>query len=440
MESWEDELERSLGFDIGFEEDMEDELENDLFLQVVEGVSSELLGEPVQRPKTGGSVPGREYVWRDREVCHNLLLKDYFCDNPTYGPRKFRRRYRMRKELFTIIHDAVVSFDPWFTQRMDCTKRLGLSSLQKVTAALRMLAYGVAADACDEYCKLGESTAQECLTRFVVAVRGCFESVYLRHPTRYDVEKQMAINEKRGFPGMFGSLDCMHWTWKNCPVAWQGQFQDKDKNRSIILEAVADQSLWIWHAYFGCVGGNNDINVLDSSPFLLNLLRGAGVDISFEVNGHVYPRYYFLADGIYPSWACFVQPIHEPQGEMKEHFSKCQEGARKDVERAFGVLQARWEIIKNPVRQWDLGVIENIMMACIIMHNMILEDEKGLHLKPFVDLGGPSQNTPIPFTFRDLQDGTKEVENVETHFASRNDLIDHLWKLRGERRRRGLGQ
>ena len=153
---------------------------------------------------------------------------------------------------------------------------------------------------------------------------------------------------------------------------------------------MADQSLWIWHAYFGLPGGNNDINVLDSSPFLLNLLRGAGQDISFEVNGHVYPRYYFLADGIYPPWACFVQPIHEPEGEMKEHFAKCQEGARKDVERAFGVLQARWEIIKNPVRQWDLGVIENIMIACIIMHNMILEDEKGLHLEPFVDLGGPS--------------------------------------------------
>jgi hypothetical protein len=31
-------------------------------------------------------------------------------------------------------------------------------------------------------------------------------------------------------------------------VAWVGQFQDKDKERSIVLEAVADQSLWIWHA------------------------------------------------------------------------------------------------------------------------------------------------------------------------------------------------
>jgi hypothetical protein len=220
MESWEDELERSLGFGLGFDEDMEEEFENDLFLQMVEAFSTEALGESSTRPKVGGSTVGREFVWRDREHCHNLLYKDYFSESPTYGPIKFRRRFRMRRELFTSIVDAVVHFDPWFQQRPDATGRMGLSSLQKCTAAIRMLAYGVAADACDEYCKLGESTAQMCMERFVVAIRGCFEATYLRQPTRDDIEKQMSINEKRGFPGMFGSLDCMHWTWKICPVAW----------------------------------------------------------------------------------------------------------------------------------------------------------------------------------------------------------------------------
>jgi hypothetical protein len=31
-------------------------------------------------------------------------------------------------------------------------------------------------------------------------------------------------------------------------------------NRSIILEAIVDQSLWIWHVFFGLPNGNNDIN------------------------------------------------------------------------------------------------------------------------------------------------------------------------------------
>jgi hypothetical protein len=57
-------------------------------------------------------------------------------------------------------------------------------------------------------------------------------------------------------------------------MAWDRQFQDKDKERSIDLETVADQSLWIWHAYFGMPGSNNDVNVLDRSPLVINMLWG----------------------------------------------------------------------------------------------------------------------------------------------------------------------
>ena len=83
-------------------------------------------------------------------------------------------------------------------------------------------------------------------------------------------------------------------------MAWQGQFQDKDANCSGILEAIANQSTWFWHAFFGFLGDNNDINVLDRSPLVLNLLKSEGHDMTFYVNGHEYPRFYLLTDGIYP--------------------------------------------------------------------------------------------------------------------------------------------
>lgn len=116
---------------------------------------------------------------------------------------------------------------------------------------------------------------------------------------------------------------------------------------------------------------------------------------------------------------------------MKEHYTKCQESVRKDVERAFGVLQARFEIVKNLVRQWDLATIEDIMLACIIMHNMIIEDEQDLSLEAFADWGLPVERVRHPLSFRELQDGTKDLENVEVHFALRNDLMEHLWRRKG---------
>ena len=44
---------------------------------------------------------------------------------------------------------------------------LSLSALQKVTAAVRMLVYRVAADAVDNYVRIAESTSIESLKMFV---------------------------------------------------------------------------------------------------------------------------------------------------------------------------------------------------------------------------------------------------------------------------------
>jgi hypothetical protein len=238
------------------------------------------------------------------------MFRDYFAKTPTYSPGMFRHQYRMQRPLFLRIMEAVCEYDPYFFQKRNVAGILGLSSIQKCTAAFRILAYGVSPDALDEYCRMGESTTVEAVKRYVKAIRAVFEVTFLRQPTRDDLVRQMGINAEWGFPGMFASIDRMHWVWKNCPVPWAGQFQDKDKEKSLILEAIADKSLWIWHAFFGMPGSNNDVNVLDRSPFVNNMLHGPSHDLSFVVNGKQYPRYYLLADGIYPQWNCFVQTIN----------------------------------------------------------------------------------------------------------------------------------
>ena len=46
------------------------------------------------------------------------------------------------------------------------------------------------------------------------------------------------------------------------------------------------------------------------------------------------------------------------------------------MERAFGVLQARFAIISNPARLWKNGDLDTIMKACIIIHSMTVGDER----------------------------------------------------------------
>ena len=117
----------------------------------------------------------------------------------------------MNHPLFFRIQHAVEAYDPYFVQRRDACGALGLSSLQKISAAFRMLAYGVPADSVDEYVRIGESTAIESLKKFVKAIIAVFGDEYLRSPNNNGIARLLEINSNRDFSGMLGSIGCVHW-------------------------------------------------------------------------------------------------------------------------------------------------------------------------------------------------------------------------------------
>jgi hypothetical protein len=155
----------------------------------------------------------------------------------------------MQRHLFKRIKQAVKNHDNYFKKKFDACGKEGLSALQKCVAAICILAYGVPTDAVDEYVRIGESTARQSLQHFCRAVIEVFGKYYLRAPNAVDVARLLEEGEDRGFPGMLGAIDCMHWEWRNCPASWKGQFTGRGKHPTMILEAVASHDLWIWHAW-----------------------------------------------------------------------------------------------------------------------------------------------------------------------------------------------
>ncbi|KAI5350843.1 hypothetical protein L3X38_003734 [Prunus dulcis] len=69
--------------------------------------------------------------------------------------------------------------------------------------------------------------------------------------------------------------------------------------------------------------------------------------------------------------------VHKVGNTCPSNSTTCekQEAYRKDVKGAFGILQARWLIIRAPARGWSLEKLNFIVMSCIILDNMIVEDE-----------------------------------------------------------------
>lgn len=140
---------------------------------------------------------------------------------------------------------------------------------------------------------------------------------------------------------------------------------------------------------------------------------------------------YYLADEIYPNWSTFVKTIPKPLGAKRKYFASKQESARKDVERAFGVLQSCFAIIRGPVQYWDEETLANIMKAFLIMHNMTIEDEGAMNLgfdherevNSFISVS----HCEIP-ELHDFLQTHNRIRDRATSSQLQEDLIEHLWE------------
>ncbi|GJW69631.1 putative nuclease HARBI1 isoform X2 [Tanacetum coccineum] len=207
---------------------------------------------------------------------------------------------------------------------------------------------------------------------------------YLRRPTQTDVEKLYAFHEnKHGFPGMIGRIECTKWSWAQCPQAYCAQFSrgDSGSKSFILLEAVASQDLWIWHAFFGVA-----------------------------------------------EWAVLMKSISQPgSNDVKRiRYKQAHEAARKDVERAFGVLKKKWAIVRTPARSRSLKRITHLMYTCIILHNMIRK-EKEKAISPDFYPEEQHREDDLVKSAQDRLRVIREIHDEETHLNLKADLVEHIW-------------
>lgn len=198
-------------------------------------------------------------------------------------------------------------------------------------------------------------------------------------------------------------------------------------------------------------GTNNDINVLDRSPFINDFASDRIPKFQYNLNGKARSVPYYLVDGIYPKWAIFAKSLSHPVGEKQSFYCKRQESVRKDIERAFGVLQSRFRILTKPCEYWHKFKMKKVIKACIILHNMIIEDKK-IHnekdtlfedmdeedrqeaMRIMSDTSARMRNTPMPMLDPDhIADSLGMLSNTGEHITLRDELMDHVWNWKGNK-------
>jgi hypothetical protein len=211
------------------------------------------------------------------------------------------------------------------------------------------------------------------------------------------------------------------------------------------MEVVCDDYLYIWHLMFGIPGSKNDNNIMNASPLFSNIRAGKWPPYRPQIDMAGFPLSWFnyLADGIYPRFRIFAQTCSQPRTLREKLYSKHHEGARKSVERVFGVLFKRFGILYKPSRLLYKEDMRDVVRTCCILRNMIVRARRDRYtgtrsVRLPEDEGRlPADIRPIdmPRTRRQQIDRWRElcdnIESAEQYLCQQAALMDHIWQERG---------
>lgn len=360
----------------------------------------------------------------DHQVAKNLIYFNYLGPSPLFNDKQFYRMLRLSRSRFQrMMEDFAASGISFFSER-----DIGASLEARLMLPLKTLAYGVATHTFSDFFQMSPEFCRQCCLEFDKGFRDIYATEYLRRPDAEDLKSIVQLHKDvHNVDGMFGSIDCSHTVWKNCPKAWQGSFKGKEKKSTIVMEALCDFNLYIWHVGYGFAGTLNDKSILNRSPLLdsftdgsfAKLEKAAGV-VPFSIGGDEFSQLFCLGDGIYPNLSRIVKGIKEPTNDAESRYTSWQEGARKDIERAFGVLQGSFKFTAVPIQMHNLRDISARMATCIMLHNMKVSDRVN---------GGDVRTRYNPSKLADFPDievmmGHDEEEVMEQQLDSDSDNDD----------------
>ena len=98
------------------------------------------------------------------------------------------------------------------------------------------------------------------------------------------------------------------------------------------------------------------------------------------------------------------------------------------------MLLARFAIVHGPARLFYSEMLQDIMKACVILHNMIVEDERDVNEAVELDYEQIDDNSTIKLSREDTNEFTEFIEthqcvrDHEIHFQFQSDLLEHLWQ------------
>ena len=133
----------------------------------------------------------------------------------------------------------------------------------------------------------------------------------------------------------------------------------------------------------GAFGRQCDGSTVRQTPIFIRLAQGT-FPLPEEKN---LPRastkapFYLIGDEAYPLRTFLMRPFPRTVlTDERREFNRRISRARQCIECAFGILTAKWRCLKTEL-ELSPAKVDNVVKACCILHNLII-DEEGLLVRP----------------------------------------------------------
>jgi hypothetical protein len=304
--------------------------------------------------------------------------------------RDFRNNFRVPASFF----DRMVSWyrdNGWTTREYDIFGQPSVPLELKILACFDMLGRGVCAATPAALIGCDETTIR---TFFQTFCRRCtlhLSKIHIKFPSTVSEIRECVATyaeENINLPGCMGSVDCVHVPWPKALASQRSWYVGKEGFPTVAFQVVVNHKRKILSVSQPHPGSHNDKTIASMDP-ALHAIRTVQSFITYAwqaataAGSATIYGVYLICDGGYHLWR-ILQRCNVVTSDPKVLFLMNRiVSARKDVECTFGVVKARFRILKYPLLCQELSDVRSVFTTCCIFHNILLEHDSG----DFVDAG-----------------------------------------------------
>ncbi|XP_065093370.1 uncharacterized protein LOC135714036 isoform X1 [Ochlerotatus camptorhynchus] len=349
-------------------------------------------------------------------------------------PEYFIKSVRMNPDAFDLLLSKVGGRLEKFSWRKP------ISPECRLFMTLMFLAHGSSVYVTSRLFRMGESTVR------LIVYEVCevlWDSLVVDYMPEVDKDKwsmySQEFYDQWNFPNCCGAIDGKHVSIQ-CPPNSGSLFFNYKHFHSINLMGVCDANYNFIAIDVGGYGGNSDGGIFAYSEFGRRLVNGA-LDLpapgKLPGSNEVMP-YFIVGDAAFPLKNNLLRPypgVNLPP--IQDNFNQRLSRARRTIENSFGILVARWRILKNTLVMLP-GSVDKIVKACVILHNFVKRNSANDYCPPcFVDQVDGDGNVSEPGEWRTLVDPLRSINSAalqrgnnatRSAYANRDVLAKHVFE------------